>query len=292
MFDLVIQGKDLSLSSLPEAVVRLGSTAEETAPGAVRIRDAVSGAGEQARALLCRCSTDIAEVPRMRLSDFRVFASDMDSTLLAGESLDDSARKNGLGEAVAEITKKAMEGSIPDYAESLRERMKLFRGLPETVLASIGSGYPLNPGAERLIRAVQKAGISFYIVTSGFIQSAEAASVRLGTDGFLCNTAESRNGILTGEISGPEENAFRIMDSEGKKTALQALCSRHGVPVSASIAIGDGWNDVKMIQSAGVGIAFHAKPRVRALAPYRIDSLGLDSLLNWFEDGPGILADL
>ena len=145
---------------------------------------------------------------------------------------------------------------------------------------------PYSPGAERWVKSCRAASLECHIVTGGFDEVAAAAAEKLGANGFHCNKLGIRDGVLDGTVTGPKENGGKIVDSDGKRHIVEQLAADRGIPACDVITMGDGWNDVKMLEFAGLGIAYHAKPRVRALIPHQINSLGLDSALNWFADGP------
>ena len=285
-FDLVIQGPGLAASALPQAALELSAERVPAGPGAVRLR-AVDPA--RARALLPGLDAlglDAAVVPAgLLLTDFRVAASDFDSTLCAEETLDQVALREGYGEEVARVTDRAMRGEIRNYSESLRERIRLIAGCPERAFTDYASGLRYNPGAETLMAAFRAAGLRRYIVSAGFDQIMEAGARHFAAEGWRCNRLEVKDGVLTGRVAGPQENGGEIIDGEGKRRMVEQLCRDAGAEPQQLITLGDGWNDVPMLRFAGLGVAYHAKPRVRALVALQVNHLGLDSVLSWFEDG-------
>lgn len=286
--DLVLQGEALSAAALPLDALGLSLEAPaEPAAGVVRLRRVSQGAALSRIDALRASGLDVALVRSgLRLTDMKLFASDLDSTLCATETLDAIAKNAGFGDSVAKVTEAAMRGEIRDYAESLRQRVKAIAGCPVTAFTDCAARLPYNPGAEALMAALKAAGVKRYIVTGGFEEIASAAAAHLAADGWRCNWIEKKEGRLTGRVLGPVENGFDILDLEGKCRVVEKLGRELGAGPSEIIAIGDGWNDTKMLAYAGLGIAYHAKPRVRALVSLQVNHLGLDSILNWFEDGP------
>lgn len=229
-----------------------------------------------------RCEQDAIDhafVPvGYRLSDFSVLAMDMDSTLINIECIDEIAAAVGIKPQVAAITEAAMRGEI-DFAESLRRRVALLEGVPEAALHSIYEDrLRLNPGAEMLLAAARKAGLRTLLVSGGFTFFTGRLKARLGLDAEYSNQLEIVNGVLTGKVLGD------VFDAQGKADRLAELCRTIGVDTSRAIAIGDGANDLKMMGLAGLSVAYHAKPAVRAAAMQSITVSGLDGILNWFED--------
>lgn len=260
--------------SQPERLVELN-------PRAVRLEGIQID--EHTRTLINeRCEQDAIDhafVPAgYRLSDFKVLAMDMDSTLINIECIDEIAAAVGIKPQVAAITESAMRGEI-DFAESLRRRVALLEGVPETALHGIyEERLRLNPGAEMLLAAARKAGLRTLLVSGGFTFFTGRLKARLGLDAEYSNQLEIVNGVLTGKVLGD------VFDAQGKADRLAELCRSLGVETSRAIAIGDGANDLKMMALAGLSIAYHAKPAVREAAMQSITVSGLDGILNWFED--------
>jgi phosphoserine phosphatase len=202
----------------------------------------------------------------------RLIVMDMDSTLIRIEVIDELARAHGVGAQVAEITRRAMAGEM-DYDQSLRERVALLRGLGAQVLYDLAEKLPLTEGAETLLRVLQRLGYRTAVISGGFSVAAEALQKRLGIDFAWSNTLEIVNGVLTGRVVGPIVNAQR------KAELMEQLARRENVPLDQVIAIGDGANDLLMLQKAGHGIAFHAKPKLREAAHTSISAMGLDAIL-------------
>lgn len=208
------------------------------------------------------------------LSDFGLVVMDMDSTLISIECIDEIADMQGIKQQVAEITESAMCGEI-DFAESLRRRVALLRGLDEGALQRVyDERLKLNPGAEIMLAELKKHGIKTLLVSGGFVFFTRQLKERLGLDFAQANTLEIVNGKLSGEVSG------KIVDAQGKADWLNRIRVELELKPEQVIAMGDGANDLKMMAQAGVSIAYHAKPVVRAQASYALNFVGLDGLVN------------
>ena len=274
--NLVVQGqkvetralKDLTTLTGSEGVGRLGNNAFRLI-GAQPHPD-----------LETYCEThqlDFAFVPEDRhLKDFRLFVTDMDSTLISIECIDEIADMQGLKTEVAAITEAAMRGEL-DFRESLSRRVALLEGLPEQALARVfQERLRLNPGAELLMAGLKQAGIVTVLVSGGFTYFTERLQKQLGFDYAVANQLEIRGGKLTGKVKGD------VIDGEAKRHTLQLVRKHHGFAPSSVIAAGDGANDLPMLSEAGVGIAYHAKPVVRKQATHAISHAGLDGILRLF----------
>jgi len=218
---------------------------------------------------------DYGFVPADRkMADFGLLVMDMDSTLICIECIDEIADMQGLKPQVAAITEAAMRGEI-DFAESLRRRVALLEGLDESALQRVyDERLKLNPGAEILLAALQAQGIRTLLVSGGFLFFTERLKPRLGLDYTHANTLEIIDGKLTGRVLG------EILDARGKAQWLVKIREQLGLRPEQVIAMGDGANDLKMMAQAGVSIAYHAKPVVRAQASYALNFVGLDGLVN------------
>lgn len=202
----------------------------------------------------------------------RVVAFDMDSTLIQAEVINEMARVVGVGDAVAEITGRAMRGEL-DFKESLRQRLRLLEGLDEAVLAEVARGLPLTEGTERLIETLKRLGYKIAVISGGFTYFGRHLQQRLGIDYVYANELEIVAGKLTGEVRG------EIIDGPKKAELLEEIARQEEIRLEQTIAVGDGANDLPMLNRAGLGIAFHAKPIVREGARQAISTLGLDGVL-------------
>ncbi len=202
----------------------------------------------------------------------RLVVLDMDSTLIRIEVIDELARAAGVGPEVARITERAMQGEM-DYDESLRQRVGLLAGLDVKVLDQIAADLPLTEGAETMVRVLKRLGYKIAVISGGFSRAAEALKRRLGVDYAYSNNLEVAGGKLTGRVVGPIVNAQR------KAELLETIAQAEGVLLDQVIAVGDGANDALMLERAGLGIAFHAKAKLREHADTSISGAGLDAIL-------------
>ena len=208
------------------------------------------------------------------LENIGLVVMDMDSTLISIECIDEIADMQGLKPQVAAITESAMRGEI-EFGESLRRRVALLEGLDELALQRVyDERLQLNPGAERLLEALQARGIKTLLVSGGFTFFTERLKQRVGLDYAHANVLEIVDGKLTGHVLGD------VLDAQGKADWLNRIRAELGLSSQQVVAIGDGANDLKMMAAAGIGIAYHAKPVVRAQATYAISHTGLDGVLN------------
>jgi phosphoserine phosphatase len=202
----------------------------------------------------------------------RLVAFDMDSTLIQAEVIDELAKRAGAGTQVAVITERAVHGEI-DFKESLRQRVCLLKGLPESVLAEVAATLKVTEGTERLMSTLKKLGYKTAILSGGFTYFGRALQRQFGFDYVFANEPEIENGILTGNL------ASEIVDGERKASLLMSIAQHEGFSLEQTIAVGDGANDLEMLSIAGLGIAFHAKPIVKESAKQSLSTLGLDSIL-------------
>jgi phosphoserine phosphatase len=203
----------------------------------------------------------------------RLLVADMDSTLIGQEGVDELAAVAGVGDRVAAITERAMRGEIA-FEPALRERVALLAGLPESVIAEVlRDRITLSPGARTLARTMRARGAYVAIVSGGFRQFTRAVCARIGADEDRANILAVRNGKLTGEVIEP------ILGHDAKLGALKEIAAAKGVALVDTLAVGDGANDLAMLQAAGLGVAYRAKPKVAADADARIDHSDLTALL-------------
>lgn len=202
----------------------------------------------------------------------RVVCFDMDSTLIEHEVIDELAKAAGVGEQVAVITERAMNGEL-DFTESFKARVALLKGLDEAVLSGIADHLKLTEGAEQLIRTLKALGYKTAILSGGFTYFGEYLQQKLGIDYVHANELEIRDGKVTGNVIG------RVVDGQRKAELLREIAQKEGVNLEQVIAVGDGANDLPMLGIAGLGIAFRAKPLVKQNAKQAISTLGLDGIL-------------
>lgn len=217
---------------------------------------------------------DCAFVPdHLTLANIGLVVMDMDSTLISIECIDEIADMVGLKPQVAEITESAMRGEI-EFAESLRRRVALLEGLNESALQRVyDERLHLNPGAEFMLTEFKKRGIRTMLVSGGFTFFTDRLKTRVGLDYAQSNTLEIADGKLTGKVLGD------IVDAQGKADALNRVREELDLSKEQVIAIGDGANDLKMMAIAGAGIAYHAKPVVRAQATFSLNHVGLEGVI-------------
>lgn len=202
----------------------------------------------------------------------RLVVMDMDSTLIQIEVIDELARVAGVGEQVAEITERAMNGEL-DFSGALRERVALLKGLKAEALEQVYRNIPLTPGARNLVTILKRLGFKTAVISGGFQFFTDRLKSDLGLDYAYANGLEIVDGIVTGEVAGT------IVDGARKAQLLEEIAGKEGITLDQTIAIGDGANDLPMLGRAGLGIAFNAKARVREQADFHINQQNLDSIL-------------
>ena len=213
-----------------------------------------------------------------KLADYKLIAFDMDSTLITIECIDEIADATGKKEEVAAITEATMRGEITDFKESLRQRVGKLVGVTEADMARVlAERLKLSPGAEKLVKAAQAAGLRVLLVSGGFTYFAEHVRGLLNIDFVRANVLEIKDGVLTGGLI--EQAWGDICDGAEKRRTLLEVASLIGIDAKQCIAVGDGSNDIPMMQAAGLSVAYHAKPRVRNEAKVAINEGGLDRLL-------------
>ena len=214
----------------------------------------------------------------LQLSQFKLIAFDMDSTLINIECIDEVADAAGRKAEVAAITEAAMRGEIADYKDSLRQRVALLRGVPASAWAEVyEERLRLNPGAQQLVQACQNAGLKTLLVSGGFTYFTDRIRDQLGIDFTRSNVFQIENGLLTGRMV--DQAWGDICDGEEKRRMLLQTCQDLGISPAQSIAMGDGANDLPMMGVAGLSVAYQAKPKVRDQAMVAIHAGGLDRLL-------------
>jgi phosphoserine phosphatase len=274
--NLIIQGLEIQNSDLRELAKLAGANEIERITGeAFRLKN--TARREHIAEYCVDAGLDFAFVgSAIQLADFGLVAMDMDSTLLAIESIDEIADMHGMKPQVSEITQRTMRGEII-FEESLRQRTALLQGLDEDALQQVyDTRVRLSPGAERMLQQMKKAGIKTMVISGGFTFFTERIKARLGLDYAAANTLDISDGKLTGKVLG------KIIGAEGKAEALKKVSQELGLKREQIIAIGDGANDLKMMGEAGVSIAYHAKPIVQENATYAINHVGLDGVVNLF----------
>ena len=202
----------------------------------------------------------------------RLICFDMDSTLVHTECIDELAEKAGVGEQVRAITESAMRGEI-DFCESFTRRVALLKGLDESVMEEIARNLPFNEGLGRMMKILKMVGYKTAILSGGFTYFAKYLQQRFGFDYVYANELEIEDGKLTGRYLGD------VVDGRRKAELLKLLCQVEGINLAQSVAVGDGANDLPMLGLAGLGIAYHAKPKVKATADQSISTIGLDGIL-------------
>lgn len=275
----VIANAGLNIDRIERLSGRTPLTVTDT-PTRVCIELAVSGdlADEDAtRAALVKltddCDIDIAfQHDNAFRRNRRLVAFDMDSTLIQTEVIDELAKLAGVGEQVQKITESAMRGEL-DFKASFRQRVGLLKGLPESKLNLVLDRIPLMDGAERLIRTLRKLSYKTAILSGGFTFVGRELQQRLGIDYLHANELVVRDGVVTGEVGAD------IVDGARKAALLEEIAQAENLSMEQVIAVGDGANDVPMLNAAGLGIAFHAKPVVRKNTKQAISTLGLDGIL-------------
>ncbi len=219
--------------------------------------------------------------PPLKLSDFKLIAFDMDSTLINIECIDEIADAAGRKAEVAAITEAAMRGEIADYKDSLRRRVALLKGVTVAHMEEVlNRRLQLNPGAENLVKACQAASMKVLLVSGGFTFFTDHVKDRLNINWTRSNVLEVVNGELTGRMV--DQDWGDICDGEEKRKMLLQTCQQMGITASQAIAMGDGANDLPMMGVAGLSVAYHAKPKVREQAMVAIEDGGLDRLLEVF----------
>ncbi len=219
--------------------------------------------------------------PPLVLSDYRLIAFDMDSTLINIECVDEIAAAAGRKAEVAAITEAAMRGEIADYKASLRQRVALLKGVPEAALDEVYANHlQLNPGVQAFVQACQAAGLKTLLVSGGFTYFSDRVRARLGLDFARANVLGIEHGVLTGRMV--DRPWGDIVDGAEKRRVVLEVCELMGIAPAQAIAVGDGANDLPMMAAVGLSIAFHPKAAVREQAMVSITEGGMDRALELF----------
>lgn len=232
---------------------------------------------EQMQAEMMRLSSELGMDFSLQLDSMyrrmrRLICFDMDSTLIQTECIDELAERAGVGKQVREITERAMRGEI-DFKESFTQRVALLKGLDVSVMKDIAENLPITEGVERLMFVLKRYGYKIAILSGGFTYFGEYLQQRFGIDYVYANELEIEDGKLTGRYVGD------VVDGKRKAELLKLIAQVEKVDIAQTIAVGDGANDLPMLSEAGLGIAFHAKPKVVANAKQSINTIGLDGVL-------------
>ncbi|MEK7708244.1 MAG: phosphoserine phosphatase SerB [Pseudomonadota bacterium] len=275
--NLIIQGLDVNNSDL-RALAKLSQAdgIERITGQAFRLTNAAYA--NDISEYCTQAELDFAFVNAdLKLVDFKLIAMDMDSTLLAIESIDEIADMHDIKSQVAAITLQTMQGEI-SFEESLTRRTALLRGLHYDALQKVyDERVKLNPGAEKMLQQAKLAGLKTMVISGGFTFFTDRIKARLGFDFAAANVLEIEENRLTGKVVG------EIIGRQGKAQVLNQIRDELGIKREQIIAIGDGANDLGMMTEAGVSIAYHAKPIVRDHATYAIEYVGLDGVINLFK---------
>ena len=276
----IIAGQGLNIDAIKRLTGRVPLQNEDEAKTRSCIEFSVRGTPknkEQMQGQLMQLASDLEmdfslQQDNMYRRMRRLICFDMDSTLIETEVIDELAIRAGVGEQVNAITERAMRGEI-DFIESFRERVELLKGLDVSVMQDIAEKLPITEGADRLMFVLKKYGYKIAILSGGFTFFGEYLQKRWGIDYVYANELEIKDGKLTGHYVGD------VVDGKRKAELLRLIAQVEKVDIAQTIAVGDGANDLPMLGIAGLGIAFHAKPKVVANAKQSINTIGLDGVL-------------
>jgi len=273
MIKIILQGPNLTPELSQQLASEINARLEHKAGFNIALREQPLTSSELST-LRANYPFDINPLPTgFDASQVKLVISDMDSTLISIECIDEIADFANLKPEVSAITEAAMRGEL-DFEGSLTKRVALLQGLSTDVLQTVyDERLKLNPGAEQMLSGLKSQQISFALVSGGFTFFTDRLKPRLGLDFTRANVLEKVDGKLTGKVVG------RIIGAEAKEEFLEELCQQLGISLRQAIAIGDGANDLKMLRAAGFGIAYHAKPKVQEQATAVINHCGLEGLL-------------
>lgn len=275
--NLIIQGLEINNSDLRDlAKLSQADGIERITGQAFRLTKA--NVSEGITEHCAQAELDFAFVsPDIKLSDFKLIAMDMDSTLLAIESIDEIADMLNIKAQVAEITQQTMQGKM-NFEESLVRRTALLQGLHQDALQRVyDERVKLNPGAEIMLQKAKRAGLKTMVISGGFTFFTERIKAKLGLDFAAANVLDIHDNKLTGQVRG------EIIGRQGKAQVLRQVCEALNLKREQVITVGDGANDMDMMSESGVSIAYHAKPIVQNHATYSINYVGLDGITNLFQ---------
>lgn len=282
-YDVVLMGPDVTPDVICDAADAYSPVAVLHKHNAVRLQGlSALSARALVRSYHGNGRIDAVAVPAtLSAADFGLLTIDMDGTLIANECIDDLAALCGRGKEVATLTQNAMRGEL-NFTESLKARVAALTDTPKDNLEKAKTMLRLNPGAVELIRFCRRHGIKTYIVSGGFTALTRSLAEKLGMDGAISNVLITKDDTLTGEVRGPAGG--KILDADGKRRALEVLAASYYLDLSQTIAVGDGANDIEMLTAAGLGVAYHAKPKVRAMADQTLDHTGLQGIPLLFKE--------
>lgn len=276
----VISEQNLNIDSIQRLTGRMPLEEEEEAQSKACVEFSVRGnprdRGEMQSQFMDLASKQEIDISLQEDTMYRrcrrLVCFDMDSTLIETEVIDELAMRAGVGDQVKAITERAMRGEI-DFCESFKERVALLKGLDESVMRDIAEHLPITEGVGRMMSVLKRAGYKTAILSGGFTYFGNYLKQKFGIDYVYANELEIVDGKLTGRYVGD------IVDGKRKAELLRLLAQVENVNIAQTIAVGDGANDLPMLSTAGLGIAFHAKPKVKATARQSISTIGLDGIL-------------